>query len=123
MYALLSATDDAHEQARDTFVRLLGEDERLVSHNYVLVETSALVQHRLGIEALRTLRDDLLAVVALEWVDRGLHERALAATLTGARRDVSLVDHVSFELMRRLGIRHAFAFDEDFAREGFSTVP
>lgn len=104
------------------FTRLLGEGERLVTHNYVLVESTALVQHRLGLEAVRALHDDLLPTVAVEWVDERTHGQALAAVLAAGRREVSLVDRVSFELMRGLGIRRAFAFDEDFEREGFTVV-
>ena len=37
--------------------------------------------------------------------------------------EVSLVDHVSFHVMRMLGITRAFAFDADFAAAGFSTLP
>lgn len=80
------------------------------------------MQRRLGIDALRALRDDLLPVVVVEWVDPTLHDRALAATIAAALRDVSLVDRVSFELMRHLGIRRAFAFDDDFERAGFELV-
>ena len=119
---MLSASDAEHARARATFERLLDRSERLLTHNYVLVETTALVQRRLGIEAVRVLRDDLLAVVAVEWVDQRLHDQALAATIASERRDVSLVDRASFELMRRLGIREAFAYDEDFQREGFTEV-
>jgi predicted nucleic acid-binding protein len=36
---------------------------------------------------------------------------------------VSLVDRVSFELMRREGIERALAFDDDFTEAGFETVP
>jgi predicted nucleic acid-binding protein len=36
---------------------------------------------------------------------------------------VTLVDLVSFEVMRRLQIETAFAFDRDFARHGFALVP
>jgi predicted nucleic acid-binding protein len=32
------------------------------------------------------------------------------------------VDRTSFTFMRRRGIRRAFAFDDDFAREGFELV-
>ena len=35
---------------------------------------------------------------------------------------VSLVDHASFALMRSLGIGRAFAFDDDFAHEGFELI-
>jgi predicted nucleic acid-binding protein len=119
---LLSASDSEHGRAARTFERLLTTGERLVTHNYVVVEACAIVQRRLGIEALRVLRDDLLPVVTIEWVDRALHDQALAATIAAARRDVSVVDRVSFELMRGLGIRVAFAFDDDFEREGFSVA-
>jgi predicted nucleic acid-binding protein len=43
--------------------------------------------------------------------------------LAAVRRDVSLVDWVSFEVMRRSGIGTAFAFDRDFRRHGFATIP
>jgi predicted nucleic acid-binding protein len=119
---LLSASDAEHARAAQTFEDLLSNDQPLVTHNYVLVETAALVQRRLGIEALRVLRDDLVAVVSVEWVDRALHDQALAATIAAGRGDVSVVDRVSFELMRSRGIRRAFAFDEDFQREGFTPV-
>lgn len=33
------------------------------------------------------------------------------------------VDLVSFEVMRRLGIDEAFAFDDDFAAAGFRVLP
>jgi predicted nucleic acid-binding protein len=39
------------------------------------------------------------------------------------QRDLSLVDFVSFELMRREGIRTAFTFDRHFAEQGFECVP
>jgi predicted nucleic acid-binding protein len=33
------------------------------------------------------------------------------------------VDCVSFEVMRRLGIRRAFTLDEHFREQGFEVVP
>ena len=35
------------------------------------------------------------------------------------RRGLSLVDCMSFIVMRKLEVRQAFAFDADFEREGF----
>jgi len=41
--------------------------------------------------------------------------------LTAARRQLSLVDCISFEVMRRRGIKTAFTFDDHFAEQGFET--
>lgn len=89
--------------------------------NYVVVEATALVDRRLGRGAVRDLHTRLLRPIDVAWVDRETHELALSAFL--AAPQISLVDRVSFELMRRLGIGTAFTFDRHFAREGFEVVP
>lgn len=119
LYALLDSDDNRHQEAEAIWARVLQEDEPLVAHNYVLVETTALVQRRLGMEAVRTLHDDLLPLIELTWVDEAVHAQAMAALMAAQRRHLSLVDRVSFEVMRRLGIQEAFAFDQDFTTEGF----
>lgn len=122
LYALLDRDDANHAQARAAWLELRRQREPLVTHNYVLVETVALVQRRLGLEAVRALRDGVLPLVQLVWVDPELHERALAAAIASRRRNVSFVDRVSFEIARLRGCRAAFAFDEDFAEEGLATL-
>ena len=62
---------------------------------------------------------DLLPVAEVEFVGRDAHDRAIAAVIAANRRDLSLVDAVSFDLMRRRGISRAFAFDRHFAEAGF----
>ena len=89
-----------------------------MTHSHVLVETTALVQRRLGLEAVADLRDEIMPLLTVTWVDAELHRTALAATLAGTG-EVSLVDHTSFALMRRRGIHRAFAFDDHFVHEGF----
>jgi len=85
-----------------------------------VVESAALAQRRLGLEAVRLLHDGLLAVVAIEWVTQEQHEQAVATLLTAGRREVSLVDHLSFLLMRRRRIERTFAFDAHFLGQGFA---
>ena len=91
--------------------------------SYVLVETMALRQRRTGREGLRTFVADMLPVVQVIWVDEGIHRSAQHALLVASRRDLSLVDCVSFEVMRQRGIRKAFAFDTHFAEQGFDVTP
>lgn len=120
-YALLNRRDDFHGAAARILRRLRNESARLVTTNYIVVETTALVAARLGRAAARRWLVDLLPVAEVLWVDRGVHEAAVAAFLE-AGGDVSLVDLVSFEVMRRMGLQWAFAFDEDYSRHGFKIV-
>ena len=123
LYAILDADDENHEKAKRLWADLIMEDALLVCSNYILVETFALVQHRLGIEAVRALQEDVLPILHIEWVDEPGHRAGVTAVLTAARRKLSLVDCVSFEMMRQLGIRKVFAFDPYFGEQGFECIP
>lgn len=122
-YALLDARDPNHVAARLTMERLRAAEASLLTHEYVLVETSALIQRRLGIGVLRRFIDGLLPLVEVTWVDTGLHAEAREALLAAGRREVSLVDWTSFLVMRRHGVQQAFTFDADFAAQGFEVLP
>lgn len=122
IFALLDA-DDSHHGAAAEWLRSEGQAQRLLTHNYVVVESSALVQRRLGTEASRALFDALLPAMDLVFVDEGTHSSAGRAWLSLGIRDSSLVDWVSFELVRLRGLEQAFAFDDEFARQGISVVP
>ena len=120
LYALLDADDHEHAAAAAIWPELL--DGPLRTHSYVLVETMALVQSRLGLDAVRTVATDVLPVLSIRWVDQRLHESATTALLAAARRGCSLVDWTSFEVMRAEHIGAAFAFDDDFLDQGFNLV-
>ena len=90
--------------------------------NYVLVETYTLAQRRLGQAAVRVLADDMLPMAEVEFVGRDAHDRAVAALIAANRRDLSLVDAVSFDVMRRRGISRAFTSTAISRRPG-STRP
>jgi predicted nucleic acid-binding protein len=122
LYALLDRNDAQHTKARKILKRLLEREALLLTHSYVLVETFALVQRRLGLEAVRALDRDLVPVLEVIWIDKGLHQEAVEALLSLERPSVSLVDQVSFALMRQRGLRSAFAFDDDFRQEGFKLL-
>jgi uncharacterized protein len=119
-YALLDETDGRHVEASDALRRLVGTE--LVTHAYVVVEACALIGRRLPWRATERLVDGLLPVVDVRPVEADLHAAAMAAYRRSASASVSLVDHASFALMRSLGIGRAFAYDDDFAREGFELV-
>jgi predicted nucleic acid-binding protein len=120
LYALLDEADAHHAEASDLLRRLAGTE--LVTHAFVVVKASALVGHRLPWVASQRLIDGILPVIDVEAVDADLYETAVASYRRSESARVSLVDHASFALMRSLGIRRAFAYDDDFAREGFELI-
>ena len=123
LLAVLDADDANHQAARQSWESIITAGDTLVSHNYVLVEASALVLRRLGLEALRVLECDIVPVLRVLWVTPDIHGAAAAAHLATRRRSLSLVDCASFEIMRRTGIRTAFAFDRHFPEYGYELLP
>jgi len=89
----------------------------------VLVEAFALLQHRLGMPAVRVFHEDVLPLLHVEWVGAQSHAQSVAALLTAGRRQLSLVDCASFEAMRRMALDRAFTFDHHFAEQGFACLP
>jgi len=95
----------------------------LVCTNDNLVETFALVQRRLGLDAVRKLEEDVLPMLVIDWMDAESHAVSVAALLIAGRRRLSLVDCARFETLRRHGRDTAFAFDRHFSEQGFHTLP
>ncbi len=122
-YALMDASDQDHTEGRGQWQHLVDEDAVLVTTNYVLLEISALLQSRLGLEALRVFHGDVAPLCSVRWVDEPTHQSALSALLISGSRKISLVDASSFHVMRNEGIENVFCFDQHFRKQGFSALP
>ena len=121
--AILDIDDEHHKPAEEVWKNILMSTESLVTTNYVLVETCALVQHRLGMAAVEVFHEDIIPVLRIQWVDHASHQAAAVIMLTAKRKKLSLVDCVSFETMRRLGIKTSFTLDRHFKEQGFKCLP
>ena len=122
-YALLVRTDESHQAVRAAFTSLLGDRRPLWTTSFVIVETMALLQHRIGLAAARDFDEEVLPVVQVRWVDEDLYRLGTDRLWREDRRHVSLVDSVSFEFMRLQGIGTALAVDSHFADAGFDVLP
>lgn len=122
-FALLDADDSGHERVKAAWAEMLRSGALLVTSNYILVETYALMQNRLGIEAVRLFQEDIVPLLEIHWIDPPVHSAATSALLVAGRKQLSLVDCSSFEIMRRAGIRTAFTLDRHFREYGFECVP
>ncbi len=118
IYALADAMDSNHSRATSLLRAALGAGHEILTHNYVLVESMALLQRRLGLDACLKFATTAGAF-EIEWVDRTTHAEAVRRLARSTRSDVSLVDHVSFIVMRARSIDEALAFDRDFVDAGF----
>jgi predicted nucleic acid-binding protein len=123
LYAVFDGDDAFHAAAAEAWRGLLASDVPLHTSSYVLVELQALLQRRLGLAAVDALMTYVAPFVNVAWIDERVHAQAMAAVLGARKRDVSLVDHASFIIMRKLGVRTALTIDEHFVQQGFNVLP
>jgi predicted nucleic acid-binding protein len=122
LLAVLVSNDLHHADAVRIWRRELEQGSDLVTSNYVVVETIAVLQHRVGVAAVRTFVRGVVPALSVAWVAPEDHEAATTALLANGRRGVSLVDRCCFQVMRRLGLERVFAFDRHFANAGFKVL-
>jgi len=121
--AILNETDQYHLKAKQLWTEVLTTDTVLYSSNYVLLETTALLQHRFGIDAVRLFENKLRPVIEITWVDEQIHKLGMGILITANRHNLSLVDCISFEIMRQVRLEKAFTFDPHFSEQGFIVTP
>ncbi|EKD82194.1 MAG: PilT protein [uncultured bacterium] len=120
LFATLVRNDYMHVRASETFKRLIEGTVELHTTSYVVLETIALLQARVGLDAARSFQHEFLSTVKVCWVDQSLHEKAFRRLELRASREISLVDCASFVWMEESGVECAFAYDEHFSAEGFT---
>ena len=62
--AIIDADDEMHGPAAQTWELLIQREETLICTSYILVETLALIQHRLGLDALKQFREQGFDVIS-----------------------------------------------------------
>src|SRR5207245_1850030 len=116
--ALGVVTDAAHGRAALSFDGIRTRRDILITSSYVLVETYALLGRRYGMEAVRRFRDSMGPLLDVIWVEDSLHERGLDLLLKLGKRALSLVDTVSFLVIRDRRLDAVFAYDGHFEEQG-----
>ena len=125
LLALSRRKDQHHARAVDIAERHLGVGGQFVGTTLILAEFHSHLLY------LRGPREARLAVAALledpvhEWlpVSSNLEREAVTRWLVRlSDQGFSLIDAVSFEVMRRNRVTHAFVFDRHFAIAGFTVL-
>lgn len=123
LYALLVRTEDRHADVLRAFRGLLDGRGPLWTTSYVIIETVALLQHRIGLDPVRDFTEHVVPALSVEWVAEALHRKGLERLVREDRRRLSLVDCVSMEFMRSEGLHDALTLDGHFAEAGFRVLP
>jgi predicted nucleic acid-binding protein len=130
-YAFADARDRNHARADELFGILGRRRFPLHTTHLIVAETHVLLKSRVAYYATRqharsVARRAVEAIyrssVAIDPVTPADERAALALLAQYADQDVSFTDATSFALMHRLGLTHAFCFDEDFTIAGFTDI-
>src|SRR5687767_5805420 len=119
LIALWNRSDQWHEPAARAFQQLKAERAVLYATTYVLLEcgnTAARTNYRHEPCRLReslAVDEALIEPTASDW------ELAWIAYERGEADNAGIVDQVSFQVMRRLGLKKAFTNDAHFRAAGF----
>jgi len=120
LFALLVQNDHMHILAKQNFAYFAQHRAQLLTSSFVLVETAALLQRRVGLEAIHDFQSKIIPLLEIIWVNGDWYTRAIQRLFALNNQNVSFVDCLSFEIMESREITHAFSFDKHFPENGFS---
>jgi predicted nucleic acid-binding protein len=122
LVALWDVADQWHAAAEKAYAHVVSHRRRFVTTTFVLVEcgnTAARRPYRSRVSNLRDKlerRNELIAPTEGDW------NAAWEAYERDEAGQAGIVDHVSFAVMRGLGITQAFTNDSHFQAAGFETL-
>jgi uncharacterized protein len=123
-FATINRNDASHEPSRALMEVLSTRQVRMFTTNFVVAELHALALTRfnrhVAAQALDALDTSSLTTVVR--VSMGDEVRAREIIRRYTDRDYALTDALSFAVMERLRITHAFSLDRHFAQYGRTIV-
>ncbi len=121
-YALISATDDFHIRAAETYERLIDHGQELWTTSYIMVETIALVHRRLDFQALSDFMESISGNLNIFWIESTVHGEAWKQLAANEGRTLSFVDWTTVIACRMLGAP-VFTFDRGLSGQGLAVLP
>jgi uncharacterized protein len=122
LLALWNRDDQWHQAAADAFRALNAARTPFQTTTFVLLECGNSAARTSFRDKVCQLREKLVADQALIEPTPSDWELAWLAFERGEAGNAGIVDHISFQVMRRLGITHAFTNDGHFRAAGFETL-
>ena len=122
LLALWDEDDQWHEPAQRAFVPIGDGRTKLITTTFILAECgNAAARHPFRVEAER-LREEFENAGTLIWPRTEDWHQAWSAYRRGEADAAGIVDHISFVVMRRLGVTKAFTNDRHFRAAGFEVL-
>jgi len=117
--------DQFHDAAVAIWAELSVNPQRCFTSNLVLSETLTLLARRTDYRFAAERARLIYSSVALQILRPEEPDEAAAVLMLEkyAGQRVSFCDCVSFVLMKKYGLTHAFTFDGHFTAAGFQTLP
>jgi uncharacterized protein len=122
LIAAWDASDQWHAAANTAYQVLLSQSRRVVTTELVLYECGNAAARRPYRARVTVLRQALAQEQLLIEPTQEEFEQAWEAYDRGEGGQAGIVDHVSFVVMRRLGIVDAFTNDRHFQAAGFNVL-
>jgi predicted nucleic acid-binding protein len=120
--ALWNARDQWHSDAAKVFARLTSRGVDFCTTTYIMLECGNAASRTPFRGDVVEVREQFLADGKLIDPSPADCEMAWADYAKGSLGGAGIVDHVSFAVMRRLGITDAFSNDRHFKIAGFNTL-
>ncbi len=122
LLGLWDEDDQWHPQAVAAFDEMCRRREPLFTTSYVIAECANATARWIERAKIATLVRSLEASGGFVFPADADWELAWSRYLAGPPGGPGLVDHLSFAVMHRLGLRHAFTNDRHFAGIGFEPL-
>lgn len=121
-FALMTHNDYMHVRAKENFNYFAKERASLLTSSFVLVETLALLQRRIGLDPVHEFNAKIFPLLEVVWIDKQWYWKGIQRIFSHGNRGLSLVDCISFEIMESREISIVFGFDKHFSDYGFTVA-
>jgi uncharacterized protein len=118
--ALNDKKDQYHQEALSRNVVIKNRKIDLITSDYILDETLTIIRFKVSHAAAVVFGDSLMSSRIVTIIDITGNERLVGWALFKkyADKELSFTDCTSFALMKKLGLRQAFSFDDHFKQTG-----
>ncbi|MGB9627548.1 MAG: type II toxin-antitoxin system VapC family toxin [Thermodesulfobacteriota bacterium] len=122
--AITNRSDQYHLRAQE-FLGTLDPSIKLHTSNYIIDETITRIRMIVGHKPALTFGKRIFSsrLYTIHYIGEVIEKEAFRIFEKYLDKKLSFTDCTSFALMKKLGIKKAFAFDEDFVALGFEIVP